>query len=88
MSNRLFASLIIALCAVGALAQKSRAESIGDEYVEWKAKKHAEIGRELSRRGNEMAGMGREERVDAFIRERENASYQYAPSKYDSIPTR
>lgn len=88
MSNGMFASIIIAICMVGAMAQKSRAESIGDEYVEWKAKKHEEIGRELSKRGMEMAGMGRDARVDAFVRDRENANYAYAPGKYDSIPNR
>jgi hypothetical protein len=36
----------------------------------------------------EMAGMGRDARVDAFVRDRENANYAYAPGKYDSIPNR
>lgn len=88
MSNGMFASIIIAMCMVGAMAQKSRAESIGDEYVEWKARRHAEIGKELNKRGMEMAGMGRDERVESFVRDRENANYAYAPGKYDSIPNR
>ncbi len=88
MSNGMFASIVVMMCMVGAMAQKSRAESIGDEYVEWKAKKHEQIGRELTKRGMEMAGMGRDERVDAFVRDRENATYSFAPSKYDSIPNR
>lgn len=88
MPNGLFASLVVALCLVGAAAQRSRAQSIGEEYVEWKAKRHAAIGEELGRRGQVMAGMGRDERVDAFLKERENANYQYSPGKYDPIPNR
>lgn len=53
--------------------------------MEWKVKKYEEIGRELSKRGMEMVGMGRDVWVDVFVRDRENVNYVYVFGKYDLI---
>lgn len=86
MPNSTFAALVVMMCMVGALAQRTRAESMGDKYVEWKAQSNSAIGEEMRRRTSTVAGSTPQERVDVFLRNRENVAYEYVPNKYDSPP--
>jgi hypothetical protein len=88
MSDSTFASLVVLLCLIGALAQKSRAQTIGAEFMEMKSQQHANIGHQLGQRGKVTASMGRDERISAFVLERENSNYQLVPGKHDSISPR
>lgn len=83
MSNGLFATLVVAMCFVGAMAQKSRAQAVGEQYVEFTQDRNADIGRAMQRTTSAAAGRSREERIDSFVRDRENVSYRYRPTKYD-----
>ncbi|KAH8718389.1 J domain-containing protein 1 [Beauveria bassiana] len=84
MSNGLFATLVVAMCFVGAMAQKNRALAIGEQYVEFVEDRNADIGRAMQRSTSASAGRSREERIDSFVRDRENVAYRYRPSKYDA----
>lgn len=84
MSHGTFASILVLLCLVGAMAQTNRADSSGAQYVGWAADHSAEIGGRLRRNGNAVAGLSKDERVDYFLRERENVNYNFVPIKYET----
>ncbi|KAJ6782879.1 hypothetical protein PWT90_11057 [Aphanocladium album] len=83
MSNGLFAALVVAMCFVGAMAQKNRAMAVGEQYVEFSQDRNADIGRAMQRTTGAAAGRSREERIESFVRDRENISFSYRPTKYD-----
>ncbi|KAG8409811.1 J domain-containing protein 1 [Metarhizium acridum] len=84
MSNGTFAALVVCMCMVGALAQMNRAEAAGEQYVDFVQQKDWAIGQKM--RENTMASAGRtkDERVDTFLRDRENLSFDFQPAKYDA----
>ncbi|KEY65416.1 hypothetical protein S7711_04314 [Stachybotrys chartarum IBT 7711] len=86
MSNGMFATLVVALCMVGAFVQMYRAETNGEKYVEYKARHHGQIAEELRRSNMMTAGMNRDERVENFLKDRENTVYDYTPNRYDDSP--
>ncbi|KID88366.1 Heat shock protein DnaJ [Metarhizium guizhouense ARSEF 977] len=83
MSNGTFAALVVCMCMIGALAQMNRAEAAGEQYVDFVQQKDWAIGQKM--RENTMASAGRtkDERVDTFLRDRENLSFDFQPAKYD-----
>ncbi|KAF7546399.1 hypothetical protein G7Z17_g8470 [Cylindrodendrum hubeiense] len=85
MSNGVFATLVVMLCMVGAFAQMSRAEQAGGDYVEMRKQSNNVIGQQMARTTYMAAGRNKDERVDSFLRERENTTFEYTPSKYDSF---
>ncbi|KAL7951452.1 hypothetical protein V8C42DRAFT_304126 [Trichoderma barbatum] len=84
MSHRAFASILVLMCLVGAMAQTNRADASGAQYVGWAADHSAEIGGRLQRNGTAVAGLSKDERVDYFLRERENVNFQFVPIKYET----
>lgn len=86
MSNALFASLVVMMCMVGALAQMNRAGESGAEFLEMRDQSDRAIGQQMARKTMRAAGRSKDERVDEFLRERENVSYQFVPARYDDIP--
>ncbi|KAL6893213.1 hypothetical protein HDV57DRAFT_484151 [Trichoderma longibrachiatum] len=83
MSHGAFASIVVLMCLVGAMAQTNRAEASGAQYVGWADQHSADIGGRLRRNGSAVAGLSKDERVDYFLRERENVNYQFVPSKHE-----
>lgn len=83
MPNSVFATLVAMLCAVGALAQGRRAESAGAHYLDVTAQKHQDVSEEVMKSARSSRGMSQEERVERFLRDRENVLYQYVPGRYD-----
>nr|P0DO34.1 RecName: Full=NADH-dependent flavin oxidoreductase iliE; AltName: Full=Epimerase iliE; AltName: Full=Ilicicolin H biosynthesis cluster protein E [Neonectria sp. DH2] len=83
MSNGVFATLVVMMCMIGAFAQMSRAEQSGTEYLETRDQSNLAIGQQISRTTLVSAGRSKDERVDSFLRERENVAYEFTPSKYD-----
>ncbi|KAL6870476.1 hypothetical protein J3F83DRAFT_736469 [Trichoderma novae-zelandiae] len=81
MSHGAFASIVVLMCLVGAIAQTNRAEATGAQYVGWAADHSADIGGRLRSNGSAVAGLSKDERVDYFLRERENVNFQFVPSK-------
>ncbi|KAJ6440994.1 Hsp40 co-chaperone Jid1 [Purpureocillium lavendulum] len=86
MSNGMFATLVVMMCMVGAMAQANRAEASGTQFVEFSQDRNAAIGRQMMKESMAAAGRSKDERVDSFLRERENVSYDYVPSRHDSEP--
>jgi predicted ArsR family transcriptional regulator len=85
MSNGMFALLVVSMCMIGAMAQKNRAQVAGDQFVDWADRRNADIGQQMKRSTRAAEGLSREERVESFLRERENTGYRYAPTtKYDA----
>ncbi|KAK5995552.1 NADH-dependent flavin oxidoreductase iliE [Cladobotryum mycophilum] len=83
MSHGMFASMVVVLCMIGWMAQLNRAESSGDQYVAWLSEQNATIGSQLMKDTLESAGRTRDQRVDNFLKDRENTLYQYEPTKYE-----
>ncbi|KAK4063932.1 uncharacterized protein Triagg1_9260 [Trichoderma aggressivum f. europaeum] len=84
MSHGAFASILVLMCLAGAMAQTNRAEASGAQYVGWAADHSAEIGGRLRRNGTAVAGLSKDERVDYFLKERENVNFQFVPTKYET----
>ncbi|KAH7155161.1 hypothetical protein B0J13DRAFT_219506 [Dactylonectria estremocensis] len=85
MSNGVFATLVVMLCMIGAFAQMSRAEQSGADYVETRNQSNLAIGRQMARSTYVASGQSKDERVDNFLRDRDNLSYEFTPSKYDAL---
>lgn len=83
MSNGLFAVSVITVCFIGCMIHMNRAESIGQEYVQYSAQRNADIGNTVRMNTMASAGRSRDDRIEGFLRERENTAYSYAPRKYD-----
>ncbi|KAI5467098.1 hypothetical protein BGZ63DRAFT_334710, partial [Mariannaea sp. PMI_226] len=83
MSNGVFATLVVMMCMIGAFAQMSRAEQSGIEYMESTSRSNMAIGQQMERNTLVAAGRSKDERVDNFLRERENVLYAFTPSTYD-----
>lgn len=83
MSNGLFATVVVMMCMIGAFAQMSRAEASGTEYVDTKMRTDIAIGQQMARRDYSAAGRSQDERVNVFLRDRENLNFQFEPSKFD-----
>ncbi|KAK1976250.1 DnaJ domain-containing protein [Colletotrichum cereale] len=86
MSNASFAALVIAALAVGTIAQTTRMENSSAYMLEKKDAHEAHISEALRRQGEATAGKGREERIERFLRERENINFGFMPAKLDMRP--
>ncbi|KAK2056043.1 hypothetical protein LY76DRAFT_165840 [Colletotrichum caudatum] len=86
MSNASFAALVIAALAVGTVAQTTRMENSSAYILEKKDAHEAHIAEALRRQGEATAGKGREERIERFLRERENINFGFMPAKLDVRP--
>lgn len=85
MSNGFFATLVVMMCMIGAFAQMSRAEHSGAEYLEMRQQSDMAIGQQVARTTLIASGRSKDERVDSFLRDRENISYAFSPSKYENL---
>ncbi|KAM4056589.1 DnaJ domain-containing protein [Hirsutella rhossiliensis] len=81
MSNGTFATLVVMMCMVGAMTQANRAEASGAHFVESTKQRHAAIGQDMLRSSTALAGRSKDERVDSFLRDRQNVASDYAPSR-------
>ncbi|PNY24949.1 Methylglutaconyl-CoA hydratase, mitochondrial [Tolypocladium capitatum] len=86
MSNGVFAALVVAMCTVGAMAQANRAETSAAQVVGLTQRRDAAIGQEMRKNTMVSAGRSKDERVDSFLRDRENVAYESAPGRYDGPP--
>ncbi|OAQ66448.1 Hsp40 co-chaperone Jid1 [Pochonia chlamydosporia 170] len=83
MSNGTFAALVVCMCMIGALAQMNRAEAAGEQYVDFVQQKDWAIGQKMRDKSVAAAGRTKDERVDTFLRDRENLSFEFQPGRYD-----
>ncbi|KAG6040741.1 hypothetical protein E4U41_007250 [Claviceps citrina] len=83
MSNGVFATLVVCMCMVGALAQMSRAEAAGEHYVDLVQQRDWAIGQKMRESTTAASGRSRDERVDCFLRERENLAFDFQPDRGD-----
>ncbi|GKT90167.1 hsp40 Co-chaperone [Colletotrichum tofieldiae] len=86
MSNASFAALVLAALAVGTVVQTTRMENSSAYILDKKHAHEANISEALRRQGEATAGKGREERIERFLRERENINFGFMPSKLDVRP--
>lgn len=84
MSNASFAALVLATLAVGTVAQTTRMDNNSAIIIEKRQAHEANISDALRRQSVAVAGKGREERIERFLRERENLNYDYAPARLDA----
>ncbi|TEA14512.1 J domain-containing protein 1 [Colletotrichum sidae] len=84
MSNASFAALVLAALAVGTVVQTTRMDNNSAIIVEQRQIQEANISEALRRQGAAVAGKGREERIERFLRERENLNYDFTPAKLDA----
>lgn len=84
MSNGVFATLVALTVLVGALAQSQRAGRAGQSYMEHTEALNAAVGDQVRRSAVAAAGMRKDERVDRFLRDRENVAYHFNPAVYES----
>lgn len=87
MSNTSFVALVLATIAVGSVMQATRAMESASHVMEQRDAHEQSLGAAVRRRGHSTTGMGRHDRIDQFIRERENQRYEFAPDKYDHKPS-
>lgn len=83
MSNGVFAALVVLLCIVAALAQAGRADTEGALAVECERRRHAAIGHDMRRSTLAAAGRSKDDRVDSFLRDRENVAYGYVLPRHE-----
>ncbi|RPA98878.1 hypothetical protein L873DRAFT_1828313 [Choiromyces venosus 120613-1] len=75
-SNGTFVTIVFILASAGALMNISRANANGQNFLEQREIRHAEISREWARRKREVAVLGsKEERVQAFLKNRDPIGY-------------
>ncbi|KAF6817111.1 J domain-containing protein 1 [Colletotrichum musicola] len=84
MSNAAFAALVLAALAVGTVAQTTRMDNNSAIMIEKRQLHDMNIADALRRQGQAVAGKGREERIERFLRERENMNYDFVPAKLDA----
>ncbi|KAI1826279.1 hypothetical protein F4861DRAFT_100446 [Xylaria intraflava] len=72
MSNELFVILLCSCMVVGSFAQARRARTNTMNLVEMRDQKHAAINNDMRRRQMEQANLNPSERVERFLRHREN----------------
>ncbi|KAI8274655.1 J domain-containing protein 1 [Colletotrichum sp. SAR11_240] len=87
MSNASFAALVLAALAVGTVAQTTRMDNHSAVFLEKRALHEANISEGLRRQNAAVAGKGREERIERFLRERENINYGFAPETIGGRPS-
>ncbi|KAI0404667.1 hypothetical protein F4802DRAFT_216393 [Xylaria palmicola] len=71
MSNELFAFVLCSVVVVGSYAQARRASTSTSNAVEMLDQKHIAISDDMIRRQNENAPLGRHERIESFLRQRD-----------------
>ncbi|ROT38396.1 hypothetical protein SODALDRAFT_332969 [Sodiomyces alkalinus F11] len=86
MSNAHFVALVLAAIAVGSALQASRARESATAVLGRREAIESEIGYTLARQKAERSGQGREERIERFLRDRENWAFGFAPRRYDEEP--
>lgn len=85
MGNGHFAIIVAMMCCVGAIAQMNRAESAGHQYMETAMHNNQEAGELVRRSTMASVGLSKDERVDRFLRDRENVSFHFIPGKYEHV---
>lgn len=86
MSNTYFVALVLATIAVGSAMQASRAMESASHIMEQREAHEQALGAVVRRRERVATGMGRHDRIDQFVRDRDNLRYEFSPDKYDQKP--
>ncbi|KAL2106439.1 hypothetical protein VUR80DRAFT_6705 [Thermomyces stellatus] len=84
MSHGSFAALLALALSIGIVGQANRAEAMAQSRARLAADRQSRVVEGLDRRAASAAGLGKEERVEWFIRDRENAAWGFSPQKWDA----
>lgn len=83
MPNGVFAMLLAMTCIIGAMLQGQRAGMSGSQVLELADQRDRAVGGEMRRSSVALAGMSKDQRVDRFLRDRENVAFQFSTARYD-----
>jgi curved DNA-binding protein CbpA len=83
MSNGAFVALVVATVSVLAVMQTAQADSRHRDLARRLRKEQEKLGASLSNSKEELQGLGRDERIERFLRHRENMAYGFGSVKYD-----
>lgn len=83
MSHGSFVALLAFALSIGIVGQANRAEAMAHSRARLAADRQSHVAEGLDRRAAGAAGMGKEERVEWFVRDRENAAFGFAPQRWD-----
>ncbi|TGJ83796.1 hypothetical protein E0Z10_g4947 [Xylaria hypoxylon] len=72
MTNELFVIMLCSFVVAGSFAQVRRASSTTSNVVEMRDQKHAAISDDIRRQQDKKAPLGRHERVESFLRQRDS----------------
>jgi DnaJ-class molecular chaperone len=72
VSNELFVVVLCAFVVVGSMGQARRARRSSSNVLELRDKEHEAISLKLRQREMEATNLGRHERIDSFLRQRES----------------
>jgi hypothetical protein len=81
MSNRAFLGLVISTISIVAIMQAVRAETRHLAVVEQTRKQQKELCESLMRSQAEVSGLGQEQRIERFLRHRENMAYGFQSTR-------
>lgn len=84
MSHGTFLALLAMAAGAAIFGQMNRAEAMANSRVKLMDLRQNEMIMGLDRRASATAGMGKAERVEWFIRDRENAEFGYAPQAWEA----
>jgi len=82
-SNLTFMAIVSAFLIVGTWGRMTRAGTNSVTLLEMQDQNHAAISKELQERRNQRAPLGREGRVESFVRQREFEKWAYDPPGHE-----
>ena len=83
MSHGSFLALLAFAISIGIVGQANRAEAMANQRLKLMNNRQEQLMEGVDRRAAATAPMGKEERVEWFVRERENAAFEFTPQKWD-----
>ncbi|SPN99164.1 uncharacterized protein DNG_02199 [Cephalotrichum gorgonifer] len=83
MSHGAFAAMLAFAISLGVAVQASHAEIMSENRSKQLAARHGQLAGMMEGRAASSAGMGRQERVELFMREREDSLAAYVPGRWE-----
>ncbi|KAH7361794.1 hypothetical protein B0T11DRAFT_279617 [Plectosphaerella cucumerina] len=85
MSNTYFLAFVLATIAIGSAMQANRAATSATHVLDQRTAHEIALADALRRRDQAAAGKGRHDRIEQFIRERENLRYEFVPNRHEHV---
>lgn len=85
MSNTYFLAFVLATIAIGSAMQANRAATSAIHVLDSRTAQEMALSDALRRRDQAVAGKGRHDRIEQFVRERENLRYDFSPDRHEHV---